>query len=767
MSTQAPVPRDPNIPRLLAPRVRGALLACWMLASGLCALWAATQLTAHKVHYHTDLGQPLWVAQDASYKVYAPWSWLGWQLTLSERMPRALEQGMGGLMLGVLLVGAGVMVLKDKTPKSSGAHGSARWAMDKELHGFGLMSGKGVVLGKTIGGELICHDGPEHVMVFAPTRSGKGVGLVLPTLLQWAGSTVVLDFKGENFDLTAGYRSRFGHTLRFEPTSDKSVRFNPLDEVRLRSDQEIRDVQNIAQILCDPGSAGGDSAHWVESAADILSGVLLHVLYAEQDKSLAGVGSFLKDPERPLEKTLEKMLTTLHLKDRVHPFIAEAARSMLNRAEKERSGIVSTVVRCLRLWTDPLIAKATRSSDFHLSDLMTGAHPTSLYLVVPPSDVDRLRPLLRMMITQLVRGQLEALNKRDHRLLMLLDEFPALGKLGFLQEAMAYVAGYGIKMFIVAQDLKQMEEVYGRANTILSNCNVRVAFAPSDDETAKRLSQMLGQATWSKRQESESGKKGIFGLDNRSRSLVEYGRDLLTPNEMMQLDPGWELVMVTGKPPIITPKVRHYSDPRFVSRLLPPPTTWRDTPAGCAQCLKRIREVQSEQASLQLSADELAKLAQQARLVVEQTAAPHAAPPSATPSQAPSSPVKPLEQVMAPEASAPVKPAPASPVEQDNYDPDFGCEDQDLAPMGTMSPEAMQGVEQAMVSSLHASGAQASPTGQEQTGEQSVRREAMVGEDLDLDLDQDLDLFGEQSFGQGFERDEERGQEPKKTKWGD
>lgn len=171
------------------------------------------------------------------------------------------------------------------------------------------------------------------MLCFAPTRSGKGVGLVVPTLLTWQGSAIVHDIKGENWSLTAGWRARFGRVLLFDPTNAQSAAYNPLLEVR-RGEWEVRDVQNIADVLVDPEGALEKRNHWEKTSHSLLVGTILHVLYAEKDKTLAGVANFLSDPKRPIETTLRAMMTTPHLGNAgVHPVVASAARELLNKSD--------------------------------------------------------------------------------------------------------------------------------------------------------------------------------------------------------------------------------------------------------------------------------------------------------------------------------------------------------------------------------------------------------------------------------------------------
>jgi type IV secretion system protein VirD4 len=436
----------------------------------------------------------------------------------------------------------------------------------------GLLVDDGVFLGRWKSAYLR-HDGPEHVMAFAPTRSGKGVGLVVPTLLGWTGSAVIHDIKGENWDMTAGWRSRFSHCLRFEPTDACSVRFNPLMEVR-RGDNEVRDVQNIADILVDPEGSLERRNHWEKTGHALLVGVILHVLYADVDKTLAGCARFLSDPERSFEATLSAMMNTPHLGSAVHPVVAQAARELLNKSENERSGVLSTAMSFLGLYRDPVIARATSASDWRIADLIEGKHPCSLYLVIPPSDISRTKPLVRLILNQIGRRLTEDLPRKGERrrkVLLMLDEFPALGRLDFFESALAFMAGYGIRAYLIAQSLNQIEKAYGPNNAILDNCHVRIAFATNDERTAKRISDALGTTTQQRAQRNYAGHRLAPWLSHVMVSAQETQRPLLTPGEVMQLPPDEELVMVSGARPLKAKKLRYFKDQNFTSRVLPPP----------------------------------------------------------------------------------------------------------------------------------------------------------------------------------------------------
>jgi type IV secretion system protein VirD4 len=463
-------------------------------------------------------------------------------------------------------------VWRAREVKNAQTFGSARWANPAEVRAAGLLGDDGVVLGK-LGRAYLRHDGPEHVLCFAPTRSGKGVGLVVPSLLTWPGSCIVHDIKGENWGLTAGFRSGFGRVLLFDPTNAASAAYNPLLEVR-RGEWEVRDVQNVADVLVDPEGSLDKRNHWEKTSHSLLVGAILHVLYAEPDKTLAGVAAFLSDPKRPIETTLTAMKATRHLGEGgVHPVVASAAQELLNKSENERSGVLSTAMSFLGLYRDPVVAQVTRRCDWRIADLVEGVQPVSLYLVVPPSDISRTKPLIRLILNQIGRRLTEDLEARNHRhrLLLMLDEFPALGRLDFFESALAFMAGYGMKAFLIAQSLNQIEKAYGPNNAILDNCHVRVSFATNDERTAKRVSDALGTATEMRAMKNYAGHRLSPWLGHLMVSRSETARQLLTPGEVMQLPPTDEVVMIAGVHPIRATKARYFADPRFVERVLPAP----------------------------------------------------------------------------------------------------------------------------------------------------------------------------------------------------
>jgi type IV secretion system protein VirD4 len=552
-------------------------------------VWAATQWAAAMLGYQAELGAPWFVFWGVP--VYRPWALFGWWYHYEAYAPHVFDRagalaGASGFLGCASAIGGSLWRARQRGTVTT--YGSARWAREREVASAGLRGDRGVFLGR-LRGRYLRHGGPEHVMAFAPTRSGKGVGLVVPTLLSWTGSAVVHDIKGENWALTAGWRSRFSHCLYFNPTDARSARYNPLLEVR-RGIHEVRDVQNIADILVDPEGALEKRNHWEKTSHALLVGAILHILYAEEEKTLARVATFLSDPSRSFVSTLAAMMRTNHLGTDeallVHPVVASAARELLNKSENERSGVLSTAMSFLGLYRDPTVAAVTSGCDWRICDLVSASRPCSLYLVIPPSDISRTKPLVRLILNQIGRRLTEKLDDhassvRRHELLLMLDEFPALGRLDFFETALAFMAGYGIRAFLIAQSLNQISKAYGENNAILDNCHVRIAFATNDERTAKRISDALGTATEQRAMRNYAGHRLAPWLAHVMVSRQETARALLTPGEVMQLPADEELILVSGLAPIRAKKLRYYEDGNFKARLDAAPTL---SEGGFADC---------------------------------------------------------------------------------------------------------------------------------------------------------------------------------------
>lgn len=541
-----------------------------------------------------------------------------------KQYPEVVRAGWTGVGVFLGLTAAGWWLGAKRARKArnkllkSDAHGSAHWATRDEIFEAGLIPKSPSPHTCYVGGWMdekgrlnyLQHSGPEHVIAFAPTRSGKGVGLVIPTLLAWQGSVLVHDIKGENWALTAGYRKSIGQRcLKFAPTlSDgSSCHFNPLDEIRVGTDKEVADTQNIATMIVDPDGKGLND-HWAKTGFALLVGTILHVLYAAEikEKTLKSVGNLLSDPNvANVDEIFEHMKAYEHDQTgsrgwrdlqgnptKTHPVVAQSAQEMLNKAENEKSGVISTAMSFLSLYRDPVVADNVAHSDFRISDLMGDAKgervsPVSLYLVVPPSDKDRLKPLIRLVLNQVVRRLTESMEFKggrsvdgfQHRLLLMIDEFPSLGKLDIFAESLAYVAGYGMKMYLICQDTAQLYKEYTKDETIIPNCHVRVVYAPNRLETAEWLSKILGKKTLVTENTTFSYNGQFMPYQTGMSGGLQYqGRELLTVEEVMALRgptkdargnitvPGAMITLIAGKSPVYGTQMLYFQDPVFLDR---------------------------------------------------------------------------------------------------------------------------------------------------------------------------------------------------------
>jgi type IV secretion system protein VirD4 len=603
----------------LSRQKQGGQTWLWVLV-GLVGLWClvvvtwSTDRVAALFEYHPGLGTPIFQLEHHAF--YWPWKLLEWagQFAGQEDVGRIVDQAystcIGLPLLAFIIYMAGQSGLKGRDD----LHGSARWATFKDIEAMGYLKGEGVYVGgfweprKRIH-YYLRHNGPEHVLCFAPTRSGKGVGLILPTLLSWEHSSTVLDIKGENFALTSGHLKSLGHkVLRFDPSDSEgaSAAFNPLAEVRLDSAVAIPDVQQIAAMVMDPNGKGFED-YWSKAAFAFFGGALLHclikTLYEQKHPaSLYDVALMLEDPARPIKEVFKEMLNMEHAKrvgemyphlirpdgsnpfgQAAHLFIASAARGMQSKADNEMSGVVNTATSNLALYKDPVVAQNVSRCDFRLNDLMNHEVPVNLYLVISPADIDRLRPLLRIFVAQMLGRLTERMEFADgaskasykHRMLLMLDEFTSLGKLAIVERAIAYMAGYGVKGYFIVQDTKQLAQAYGQDNALMANCHIRIAYAPNLPETAEYLSKMAGTTTVVDKKISVSG--GAKGGNSRSTSISETSRPLLTPDECMRLPglskdaadyvvPGDMLIFTAGNPPIYGRQILYFLDPVFSVR---------------------------------------------------------------------------------------------------------------------------------------------------------------------------------------------------------
>jgi type IV secretion system protein VirD4 len=583
---------------------RAALVLGTTLGSGLAANIAATQFVAWRLSFHPALGQP-WIGT-----LYAPWSWWTWMHTpWASRVPQTfLALKFGGLTLLALLGGGAVaLATRAQRPRRHGdVHGSARFAeREAEPRESGLLPPKdddfwpGVYVGawrrKNDVLLYLRHGGPEHVMCLGPLRSGKGVAGVMPTLLSWPYSAVVYDEKGELWEFTSGWRGApdGGKTrvLRWEPGgSGNTISWNPLAEIQLGTAFEYREASRIAEMIADPDGKGLEG-HWDPNAASLLTGVILYAAYMFRERgrvaSLADVAEALGGPAQSPDHLYARMARNHYGRAAsAHRQIASEAQKQINRDQRERSGIHSTAVRMIRLYTDQVVAANTSRSDFRLLDLMNAETPTTLYVVTKAADKLTLRPLVRLFFTMAMNALTSVEMKKDtvgnpisphkHRMLMLIDEFASLGKLTTFQDAMSKCAGYGIKCYLLAQDREQILDAYGPHESITSHCAVKSLYAPTNLKTQEWISDLLGASTVEVEAITESGPRGS-AMRNISRTYHSVARPLLTSEEVgrlrgptkkgdMIVESGQVLVLVASRRPILGEQALYFRDPVFQRR---------------------------------------------------------------------------------------------------------------------------------------------------------------------------------------------------------
>ncbi|MBF1192068.1 MAG: type IV secretory system conjugative DNA transfer family protein, partial [Fusobacterium periodonticum] len=470
----------------------------------------------------------------------------------------------------------------------------------------------GIFLGKDEYGRFLIDNTPGHAMMVARSGGGKGVAVVITSLITWKGSTLVNDIKGENWLYTAAYRKSLGHKVfRFEATADGiekvSCHYNPMVEIRKGTVYEYQDAKNIALAIVSPDRT--KDPFFAPSAGVYLTAVILHVLYMVKSRiaNLADVYNFITSPQFTEDQKLQQMINSEHNSDgaedlfyniyndvtilktgeelpRTHPSVSKIGAEMADRADKERSGIISCAKIDLEAFIVPTIARNTAYSDFRISDLMNSEVPMDLYFVTAPNSVDITAVLLKLFITQILYILTDSmeLNKQGeniafkHRLLLLLDELTAIGKVDMLHKAISYIRGWGMKALIIIQDMKQLKEVYGENNSFLGNMSTTLYYTTNDVDTAKYVETRLGNKT--EKILTKSYSQGLFFKKmNYSESYV--GRPLMRAEEVHTMDEKEVIILSAGKNPIHGKQARWYEIDEFKNRLAREPYFTKATPS--------------------------------------------------------------------------------------------------------------------------------------------------------------------------------------------
>ena len=448
--------------------------------------------------------------------------------------------------------------------KVESIHGNAKWASVKDVKKMGLRSKEGMLLGKYKGNFLVA-SGYQHCLLFAPTGSGKGVGFVIPNLLFWRDSVIVHDIKLENYELTSGWRQKHlkQKVFLWNPADPDGIShcYNPMDWISKKPGKMVDDVQKLCNFLLP------EQEFWQNEARALLTGVMLY-LVADDSKptTLGEVVRTLRNDD--VVYNLAVVLDTLGKK--IHPVSYMNIAAYLQKPDKERGSVTSTANSSLELWANPLIDTTTATSDFNLNNFKTAPH--TLYAGLTPDNIGRLKPLMNMFYSQAAAFFTSAMPTPDQKygVLMLMDEFPTLGKMEQFQAGIAYFRGYKVRLFLIIQDTEQLKGIYEESgmNSFLSNSTYRVTFAANNMETANLISQLLGNKTAT---QISYNKPKFLDLNPGSRSLSvsETQRALLLPQEVIQLPRDEQILLIESEPAVRCFKIKYYEEKIFKRRLLP------------------------------------------------------------------------------------------------------------------------------------------------------------------------------------------------------
>lgn len=605
------------------------------ISSFFFALWGATQTFAKYTGYAKGLGKPLMVVKEIPiYPPHKYLEWGKFKDKAPIAYQKSSSNFFMGLVIGMFLVGA-INYKKQKVITHGSSEWASKNDINEmgffpyqdpkkyekdykysgtlELYQKNILNNQdikkelreleykkdGVFVGRDKWGRDLIDNSSGHVMMIAKTGGGKGVSVVLPTLWTWKGGSLINDIKGENWQYTSAYRRNvLGHkVLRFQATADgvKSVscKYNPMVEIRKATVFEYQDARLIAETLISPNKE--KDAFFGPSAVNYLTAVILHVLYIKQNKvaSLADVYRFITSPDSSEEDKLEQMKAGIHNIDgkeslfeeiygevitlndverpRTHPIVSRMGAEMLGRADKERSGIISSAKTELMPFIVPTIARNTDSSDFRIDDLMNYKVPVDLYFVTPPNAVDITSALLKLFLNQIVFVLTNNMDINDrgeniafkHRFLFLMDELPAIGRVELFHKAISYIRGYGMKALIIIQDMKQLKAAYGENNSFLGNMTTSIYYSTNDVDTAQYIEKRIGNTTVLTTSKSYKG-GGFLPSVNYSKSYA--GRPLITAGEIHNLDENTSIILKAGAKPIQGKLAKWFEDKGFQDR---------------------------------------------------------------------------------------------------------------------------------------------------------------------------------------------------------
>jgi type IV secretion system protein VirD4 len=529
-----------------------------------------------------------------------------WQLYADDPgLRRRLVAAMTLSGVGLLVVLPGALVAAARPRRA--LHGDARFANAVEVARAGLTrsgGGPGILIGRHRG-RFLSLPGQLSVMLSAPTRSGKGVGVVIPNLLNWPDSVVVLDIKGENYAITAGYRAAHGQAVyAFSPFDEgaRSHRWNPLSTVRTSPLHRVGDLLTIGQVFFpNDGSGTSSEAFFNDQARNLFLG--LGLLLLESPRLPRTIGEMLRQSSgkgRSLKDHLGGLIAQRRDEGKaLTDECVDALQRLLSNSENTLSSVVATFNAPLIIFADAVVDAATSADDFRLEDLRR--RRMSVYVRIPPNRLASARPLLNLFFSQLVSLNTQALPEQDPTLrlqcLLVHDEFTAMGRVGVISSAAAFLAGYNLRLLTVVQAMSQLDAVYGdkEARTFATNHGLQILFAPREQRDADEYSAMLGHFTERATSRGRSRSFSGHGSSTVSRNESEQRRALLLPQEFKELGSERLVVIVENCKPILGEKIRYYRDKAFMSRLLPAPAVPRmDMDLHLARAQERWRHADDE-----------------------------------------------------------------------------------------------------------------------------------------------------------------------------
>lgn len=497
--------------------------------------------------------------------------WAAWQALFnpaSDKTGGQLVIAFGLPFIGMFVAGGSLYELLKNNRFD---YADAKWADLPELRKEGLLSKEGVLVGQ-LKGQYIFSPNDSHTIVSARTRTGKGVGVIIPNLLLWNGSVVCLDIKHENFELTAGYRAAYssGRVFKWDPLADdmKSHGFNPLDQISSDPMDRIMDIRRIAGILLP---IGGKDVFWITEARSLFVGLALYVLDQPDEIMPSTIGSIYR-----LLSAEAELGDICRLVVKNHPELNQAIVATMNRfankAAKERSGVKSQLDSALEAWKYPKVDASTTKSSFQLSDLRK--QKMSIYICVKAGQIDTVSSIIRLFFEFLLTGL--SMNMPDpetepHKVLVVLDEMHMLGKMDTIKSTFTLSAGYGCRVIAAIQDFSVLDEVYGKDSrkTIFSNCENQIFFRPRVLDTAREISSVLGNRIVETVSYSQ---KRSFNYEPKTKNTSLQEKPLMPPAKILKLDNNKGILISSNDNPVLFDKIRYYNDKNFKNRIMPPPT---------------------------------------------------------------------------------------------------------------------------------------------------------------------------------------------------